>query len=250
MRDAHLDGADLRLRARRQATTPSATQKAGQEHHAALEHDPLWDGAIFGGRGGYDREGVRSLRQEGFGSQPTGGAGGGHGQPRRPQAHSSEGARGAKGLRAFVPAFLLSGPQPHRRGLRQDQAPLTGGLCQEQRGVGGGDGGGALSDQYPRRPGLLRACWIPSCGSTTVKRAVSSGLACQEGLTEFRDRSPSYTREPLPRGESSPSLTFLYVRHCSRGLVYYWWIKEPKWDSVLCPLRVLPAKPPLFRALR
>src|SRR5215218_3420693 len=43
----------------------------------------------------------------------------------RPQAHSSEGARGAKGLRAFVPAFLLSGPQPHRRGLRQDQAPLT-----------------------------------------------------------------------------------------------------------------------------
>src|SRR5215216_6694658 len=44
MRDAHLDGADLRLRARRQATTPSATQKAGQEHHAALEHDPLWDG--------------------------------------------------------------------------------------------------------------------------------------------------------------------------------------------------------------
>src|SRR5215210_4324033 len=41
-------------------------------------------------------------------------------------------------------------------------------------GIGGGDRDGALGDQRPRRPGLLRACRIPPCGSPTVKRAVIS----------------------------------------------------------------------------
>src|SRR5918998_4603199 len=75
-------------------------------------------------------------------------------------------------MRALVPAFLLPRPQPHRGGLRQDRAPLTRGLRQDQGGVAGGDRGGALGDQRPRRPGLLRACRIPSGGSPTVKRAV------------------------------------------------------------------------------
>jgi transposase len=59
------DGADLRIRTQGRAIAAFGAEKARQEHHAALEHDPPWDGAVFGGGGGYDRRGVRSLRREG-----------------------------------------------------------------------------------------------------------------------------------------------------------------------------------------
>src|SRR5215212_3804471 len=76
-------------------------------------------------------------------------------------------------MRTGVPAFLLPGLQPDRRGVRQDQAPAAQGRGQDQGGLGRSDRGGAIRDQLTRRPGLLRACRIHSSGSATVKRAVT-----------------------------------------------------------------------------
>ncbi len=46
------------------------------------------------------------------------------------------------------------------------------GSSQEQRGSDRCDSNGAKCDQCRRHPRLLSTCGIPSCGSTTVKRAV------------------------------------------------------------------------------
>ena len=74
MRDSHFDGADLRIRPqRRRAIAPSGAQKGGKNTTLLSSMTLSGRGTIFGGRGRHDREGIRSLRQEGFGSQPTGG---------------------------------------------------------------------------------------------------------------------------------------------------------------------------------
>ena len=58
-------------------------------------------------------------------------------------------------------------------GLGQDQEPPSQGGGQEQRGSDRSDGGGAISGDRRRRPGLLRACRIPPYRSLPVKRAVT-----------------------------------------------------------------------------
>lgn len=45
---------------------------------------------------------------------------------------------------------------------------------QDERRFGGSDRPGAFDVDRRRRPGLLRACWVPFGRSTTVKRAVDS----------------------------------------------------------------------------
>jgi hypothetical protein len=71
--------------------------------------------------------------------------------------------RGAR-LRASLPAALLTGPQPHRRGLRQGQGAVAEGSGQEPRGFGSDDGRGPRRGHCPGRSWLLRALWLPrSC---------------------------------------------------------------------------------------
>src|SRR5215208_6047080 len=70
-------------------------------------------------------------------------------------------------------------------------------MCQEQRGISRGDWCGALGDQCPRRPGLLRACWIPPCGSTTVKRAVRTPSRRSSQNTEILRKLDSSKSQPL-----------------------------------------------------
>src|SRR5215217_1511381 len=84
-----------------------------------------------------------------------------------------QGVDRAARLRAAVFTGLLSGLQPHRRGVCQDQEPASQSGSQEQRGIGRGHSSGAICDHSRRCPGLLRACRIPSDRSATVKRAVT-----------------------------------------------------------------------------
>jgi DDE superfamily endonuclease len=56
----------------------------------------------------------------------------------------------------------------------EDQEPSSQGRSQEQRVIGKSDSSGTLADHCRRRPGLLPACGIPSCGPTAVKRAIST----------------------------------------------------------------------------
>ena len=46
MRNSYFIGTDLRLRAQGRAIAPFGASQAGQEHHAALEHDALRDGTV------------------------------------------------------------------------------------------------------------------------------------------------------------------------------------------------------------
>lgn len=85
----------------------------------------------------------------------------------RPLSHALRAARRHFAVVEVPLSNVLQQPDKLRRGLRQDQG-----------GIGGGDRGGALGDQRPRRSGLLRACRIPPGGSPTVKRAVRKSLLC------------------------------------------------------------------------
>jgi hypothetical protein len=58
------------------------------------------------------------------------------------------------------------------------------GRSQDTGGSGKGDGPGALCGQCSGCPQLLRACRLPSSGSTTVKRAVS--VLCWGGICGLR----------------------------------------------------------------
>ena len=56
---------DLRLRAQGRAIAAFGAAEAGQEHHAALEHDHRGDGTVSGRGRGDHRQGLRDLRREG-----------------------------------------------------------------------------------------------------------------------------------------------------------------------------------------
>jgi transposase len=86
MRDARFDGTDLRLRAQGRAVAPFGAQKAGQEHHATLEHELGRDGSVAERRRGDHRAGLRGLRREGAGTEPRAGTDSGDGQPLSPPA--------------------------------------------------------------------------------------------------------------------------------------------------------------------
>src|SRR5215213_2734861 len=172
MRDAHLLGATLWLRTERRAIAPFGASQARQEHYGALEYDAVGNGTVPSGGGSDHRFGLRGLRGASARSEPAQRTDGGHGQPRRPPSKEGEGTDRGEGLRTALFAGLLSRLQPDRRGLRQDQEPPTQGCGQEQGGFGGSDRGGAIGHHRRGRPRLLRACWIPPCGSPTLKRAV------------------------------------------------------------------------------
>jgi hypothetical protein len=74
VRGAYLPGTDLRIRSERPSAASVGTQKPGQEHDAAFEHDHGRDGTVAnGGRGDY-RPGIRDLRREGALAEPRAGA--------------------------------------------------------------------------------------------------------------------------------------------------------------------------------
>src|SRR5215204_4578273 len=105
-------------------------------------------------------------------SHPAGRTDGDHGQPPRPQTSKGEGTdRGAR-LRADLPARLLSGPQPDRGGVRQDQGHARSSGGPYQRRIAGSVKRSAFGGQLPKRPRLFRACWLSSTSPTTMKRAV------------------------------------------------------------------------------
>jgi transposase len=77
----------LRLRAQGRAVAPfGAQKKAGQEHHATLEHELGRDGSVAERRRGDHRAGLRGLRREGAGTEPRAGTDSGDGQPLSPPA--------------------------------------------------------------------------------------------------------------------------------------------------------------------
>src|SRR5215212_453456 len=77
--DAHLPGAALRLRTQGRAITAFGAAQAGQEHDLALEHELGGDGPVPDGGGSDHRRGLRGVRGAGASSEPSSGAGSGHG---------------------------------------------------------------------------------------------------------------------------------------------------------------------------
>ena len=73
----------------------------------------------------------------------------------------------------YLPRPTLPRLQSHRGSLRQDQEPPSQCCSQEQGGPARSDSSGAICGHCRRRPGLLRACRIPSDRSATVKLAVT-----------------------------------------------------------------------------
>lgn len=69
--------------------------------------------------------GLRDLRRAGTCSQLTLRAARGDGQPCRSQGPEDQGTDRGTRMRARVPAALLSGPQPDRRSLLEDQAAFA-----------------------------------------------------------------------------------------------------------------------------
>ena len=172
VRDAHLALSDLRLRAQGRAIAAFGASQAGQEHHAALEHDPGGMGPSLAVEGAttarvfetyVEKLLAPSLEEGQIVIMDNLGA---H-RPKRIGELIEE-----KGCELLLSAVLLSGLQPDRRGVCQDQASAAQGLGQDERGSGRRDRSSALCDQCPRRAGLLRTCRISLPGSPAVKRAV------------------------------------------------------------------------------
>src|SRR5215216_6355273 len=167
-------------RAERRARAPRSSAKPWQEHHPFGLHHPWRDGRDDGRRGLDRPRSLRGLRRARPCSHPAGRTDGDHGQPLRPQTGKGEGTdRGAQ-LRADLPTRLLSGPQPDRGGVRQDQGHATSSGGPYQRRIAGGVKRSAFGGQLPRRPRLFRACWLSSTSPTTMKRAVT--VLCWSGI--------------------------------------------------------------------
>src|SRR5215216_2744366 len=96
--------------------------KPWQEHHPFGLDDPPWcDGRDDGCRG-LDRPGsLRDLCRACVGTYLGVWASSDHGQPPRPQTGKGEGADRGAGLRASLPTLLLTGFQPDRGSVQQDQ---------------------------------------------------------------------------------------------------------------------------------
>src|SRR5512133_1755125 len=86
-------------------------------------------------------------------------------------------------MRASLLARLLSGLQPDRRSVQQDQGYGAPSRSAHEGGFGGGVGRSAFGAQRPGRSRVFRACWLLSTSPITVKRAV--GLFAINALTAF-----------------------------------------------------------------
>src|SRR5512133_1547239 len=75
-------------------------------------------------------------------------------------------------MRASLLARLLSGLQPDRRSVQQDQGYGAPSRSAHEGGFGGGVGRSAFGAQRPGRSRVFRACWLLSTSPITVKRAV------------------------------------------------------------------------------
>jgi hypothetical protein len=61
----------MKIRAQGRTIATFGAEKAGQEHHAAFEHNSPWDGTILDGGGGYDRRGLLRACRVPPGGSPT-----------------------------------------------------------------------------------------------------------------------------------------------------------------------------------
>src|SRR5512133_4165058 len=74
-------------------------------------------------------------------------------------------------MRASLLARLLSGLQPDRRSVQQDQGYGAPSRSAHEGGFGGGVGRSAFGAQRSGRSRVFRACWLLSTSPITVKRA-------------------------------------------------------------------------------
>src|SRR5512133_812873 len=77
-------------------------------------------------------------------------------------------------MRASLLARLLSGLQPDRRSVQQDQGYGAPSRSAHEGGFGGGVGRSAFGAQRSGRSRVFRACWLLCTSPTTVKRAVET----------------------------------------------------------------------------
>jgi hypothetical protein len=90
-------------------------------------------------------------------------------------SHKGSRVRGADRrvwLRAYVPAALLPGPQPHRRSVLKAQGAVAPGWGTHPRSSAGSDGWGARCGEGERCQGLLRASRLPPIGSNAMTNAL------------------------------------------------------------------------------
>jgi len=125
-----------------------------------------------------------------------------------PQTGQGERADRGEGLRADLPTRLLSGPQPDRGSVGQDQGHAASSGGPHQGRFGGGIGRSAFGGQRPRRPKLFRACRLSSSSPSTVKRAVRprlGGGACYRELPRIPiPRTPVNSRIGATKDRDAP----------------------------------------------
>ena len=192
--------APVRLHSKRPARAPAGSTQPWQQHDAFGLDDSWWDGRDDGRRGLHEPRSLRGLCRA-RPLTPTGSrTGGDHGLPLRPQTRQSEGADRVEGLRASLPTRLLAGPQPHRRSFRQGQGYAAPSKSPHEGRFGECPGKSALDGQRPRRPRLLRACWLSATSPTTMKHAVVSSGVTQVGIkTKCKKRSGVLQENPARR---------------------------------------------------
>ena len=145
-------------RLRATGTLQGATQLRAKRH-AVCEHEARRNMTVPGGGGCHYPRSLRDLFRADVKCSVTARSDSGHGQPLL--AHKGKYRRADVGarLRASLPAALLAGSQPYRRGVLQGQGVVARGRSPHLRGRGGDDRQGALGGHCPGRSRLLRALW-------------------------------------------------------------------------------------------
>src|SRR4029450_7230126 len=127
------------------------------------------DGSFYGGRGRSRRGGFRNLSAGGAPARTQRRRSVGDGQPLRPQEREGQRVDRAGGRGGPLPAALLSGLQPDRGGILEDQEPAAQSRGTPPRGTDRGGRGGDLGGQRGGCAGILRALRLPWCGSMLLR---------------------------------------------------------------------------------
>src|SRR5215211_1528740 len=99
-------------------------------------------------------------------------AGGGARRTWSAQDRHSEGTHRSKRCRPFVPAVLLTGPQPYRGSVLEDKEHGQEGWGTHSRSVGRSHSHSDLGAHARRRGGMVRPLRLPPTGSMTMNTAV------------------------------------------------------------------------------
>jgi hypothetical protein len=168
---SYLAGCRIRVLASGRAGASGGSSQPWAEHDLACKHERRGHGRGPGGGRGNQEGSLRGLRRASTRSEPTDRAGG-DGQTSRPTRARGSGSSSRRGtVSSFTcrPTRRTTTPSTRRR------SPRSRLFCgsSHTRGTHRGDGRSDLSGQFQGRSPFLRALWLPSLGSASMKHAVS-----------------------------------------------------------------------------